>query len=295
MSDVQCIAPVGDRCGEAATWEAETRSLWWTDVNRFLIHRYQETTGAVSSWFFDEPVVALALTGTPGTLLVALASRLILWEPATDRRRDHGHALEGWPQVRLNDGRCDPRGDFWVGSMRNNVGPNGEPGEAGGKDGVLVRVRRDGGADVLKTGIGISNTLCWSPDRTRFMFADTLADTIWAYDYDARTGDISNERVLLAGWGRGLPDGSAIDDSGVLWNCRFGGGCIVRIAPDGTVLGTLEMPVRNITTCAFGGADLSTLYITTAAMMTDASDRLAGSLFATRPGVSGPDAYRLAG
>src|ERR1700729_3106447 len=113
---LRCVAPVGDHCGEAATWNADESRLYWTDVNRFLIHRVDEE-GAVSSWLFDEPVVALSLTDRPGTLLVALGSRLILWRPADASRDDFGFDCSLWPRARLNDGRAGPRGEFWIGSM----------------------------------------------------------------------------------------------------------------------------------------------------------------------------------
>lgn len=291
-SDLRCVAPVGDRCGEAATWSEREGALYWCDVNRFLIHR-MDGEDQVKSWLFDEPVTALSLTDEPGTLLVALASRLILWRPADDRRRDRGFACEGWPQARLNDGRASPNGDFWIGSMANNVGPRGEALAATPGLGILSRIRPGGAASAHKRGIGISNTVCWSPDETVFYFGDTMENTVWAWDYDRASGEIANERVFFTGFDRGLPDGSAIDSAGRLWNCRFGGGCVVCVEPGGAICDVLEMPVRNITTCAFGGEDLRTLFITTAAMMTDESDRLAGSLFALEvetPGLAGYEA-----
>lgn len=291
MDRLRCVAPVGDQCGEAATWCSDEQALYWCDVNRFLIHRL-DAEERVSSWFFDEPVAAISTTTEPGVLLVALASRLILWRPAEDSRREHGFAVADWPRVRLNDGRAAPNGDFWIGSMGNNVGPNGEPGEVAPELGLLHRLRPGGQVSIEKQGVGISNTVCWSPDRRTFYFGDTHQNTIWAYDYDEASGKIANERPFFAGFERGVPDGSCVDVQGRLWNCRFDGACVVCVAPDGRIDEVLEMPVRNITTCAFGGPDLGNLYITTAAMMTTASDRLAGSLFAYRPGVGGLDGYR---
>ena len=275
---LRCVAPVGDRCGEAATWSPRERALYWCDVNRFLIHR-MDREESVHSWLFDEPVTALSLTTDPDRLLVALGSRIVLWRPADDHREDHGFVCDNWPTARLNDGRAAPNGDFWIGSMGHNVGPNGEALAAEAGHGVLSRIRPGGFASVHKRELGISNTLCWSPDGTIFYFGDTLQNTIWAYDYDRRTGDISAERPFFSGFERGLPDGSAVDSAGRLWNCRFGGGCMVCVSPAGEIVEVIEMPVRNITTCAFGGEDLRRLYITTASMMTDESDRLAGSLF----------------
>ena len=283
--DIQCIAPAGDVCGEGAVWCASEAAVYWTDINRFLIHRLKSETSAVESWHFDEPVVALSLTIEEGRLLVALASKLIWWWPATDRRADHGFVLPGSPEVRLNDGRADPEGNFWVGSMKNNVLPDGEAGEAGGNDGVLYRIAPDGSASVHMDGLGISNTLCWSPDGSTFYTADTLANEI--YEFDVTMEGIGNRRTFFGADDRGLPDGSAMDRNGDLWNCRFFGGAILRIASDGTLREAIEMPVRNITTATFGGPDLKTLYITSASALRNPGDRLAGSLWAIRTEVAG--------
>ena len=286
---LQIVASTGDKCGEAATWDAEQGFLYWCDINRFVIHR-MDHENRVRSWFFDEPVVALAMTETPGRLLVALGSRLIVWRPLDDSRQDHPFRLDAWPGARLNDGRAAPNGDFWVGSMGNHLGPNGEAsGSDIGEKGVLYRVRADGQATEEKTGIGCSNTVCWSPDHRTFYFADSMRNVIWAYDYDPQSGAIANERPFFAGFDRGSPDGSAVDEQGRLWNCRFGGGCVVCVAPDGKIDRVVDLPVTHATTCAFGGPDLKTLFITTATIWTTESDRLAGSLFAIRTDVAGVD------
>lgn len=284
---VACVAPVGDRCGEGAVWSANEAALFWADITRFLVHRYDEKSRAVQSWMFDEPVVALSLTRTPGCLLVALGSKLIYWWPATDRREDHGFSLPGAPRVRLNDGRADPRGAFWVGSMKNNVRSSGEvfEPEPGVGEGVLYRIPSDGSPSIWCENVGISNTLCWSPPGDVFYFGDTLANEIYAFDYDARAGEISGKRRFFADFERGAPDGSAMDSEGFLWNCRYGGGCIVRVAPDGRLSELIEMPVSNPTTCVFGGEDLKTLFITSA--VGGPGERLAGSLFAVPVDVPG--------
>jgi sugar lactone lactonase YvrE len=194
---------------------------------------------------------------------------------------------EAWPAVRLNDARSDPRGSLWVGSMRNNIAADGSAIEFGGTDGVLLRLDADGKTSVWRKDIGISNTMVWSPDRRRFYTGDSIANVIWAYDYDQATGAISNERPFLQGFARGLPDGSAMDAEGFLWNCRYYGNCVVRVAPDGKIDRVVEMPVKNITTCCFGGADLKTLFVTTASAHAPLGDRLAGSLFAIRTEVKG--------
>jgi len=282
-----CVAPAGDVCGEGAVWDAEHQAVYWNDINRFLIHRFTPADQAVRTWLFDEPVTALTLTGKPETLAVVLGSGVILWEPETDVRHDFIFRLEGWPKVRLNDARADPRGSLWIGSMRNNVNSDGSSGLAGGQDGKLFRLDPDGKVTVWRENIGIANTLAWSPDRKKFYFGDTLANTIWSYEYDAATGAIANERPFFHIFDRGLPDGSTIDSEGYLWNCRFFGGCIVRVAPNGVLDRVIEMPVKNPTTCTFGGAERKTLYVTTARAEAPESDRLAGSLYAIEADVEG--------
>lgn len=293
MNEPVCIAPTGDRCGEGAVWSREENALYWTDINRFLIHRFTLNDDCVKTWFFDEPVTTLVLTDRDGVLAAALGSRVILWEPQSDARREHGFRLPGWPAVRLNDGRADPRGSLWLGSMRNNVHPDGSVGEDGGTDGILYRIDPNGSVSEWKRGIGISNTLAWSPDQTKFYFADTLANEIRAYEYDRSTGEIDQERPFLTGFERGLPDGSTVDSEGYLWNCRYGGRCIVRVAPDGTIDRVVEMPVSNITTCTFGGSDYKTLYITTASLGAGPGERLAGGLFALKTEVPGQPENRF--
>ena len=220
--------------------------------------------------------------------MVALASKVILWQPANDARADFANPEHGRANIRLNDGRPDPAGNFWVGSMRTGKTPETE------KDpGRLYRIAGDGSVSMEKDGIQISNTFCWSPDAKRFYFGDTPANQIWVWDYDAAKGKIANQRPFLTGFDRGNPDGSGMDSQGYLWNCRWGGGCIVRVAPDGKVDRIVEMPVTNITTCTFGGPQLKTLYITTARSQ---NERLAGSLFALAVDVPGlpENRFRLA-
>ena len=118
ISEPICVAPTGDRCGEGAVWHQADAALYWTDINRFLIHRFTPADQYVRTWIFDEPVTALALTDRNDLLTVVLGSSVILWEPATGIRHKACFQLSGWPRVRLNDARADPRGSLWMGSMR---------------------------------------------------------------------------------------------------------------------------------------------------------------------------------
>jgi sugar lactone lactonase YvrE len=271
-------------------WHDEQQAVYWTDINRFLIHRFDPANESVKSWLFDEPVTAVLLTDRDSTFAVVLGSRIIFWEPSSDSRRDQGFRLPGWPAVRLNDAGVDPRGSLWAGSMQNNVNADGSEGPIDQTSGVLYRIDPNGGVGEFQDHIQISNTFVWSPDKKRFYFGDTLTNTICVYDYDERTGSIGKPNPYFFGFSRGLPDGSAIDEEGYVWNCRWDGSCVVRVAPNGQVDRVIEMPTRNITNCTFGGKDLNILYVTTAASLTDVGDRLAGSLFAIQTDVRGvPD------
>lgn len=145
--------------------------------------------------------------------------------------------------------------------------------------------------------LGIANTLAWNPQRTAFYFADSMANTIYQFDYDSATGDISNQRTFFRDFPRGAPDGSSMDSEGYLWNCRYGGGCVVRVSPKGQVDRIIEMPTPNITTCTFGGPDLCTLYITTAGAGAKPGDRFAGGLFTLQTEIPGQpeNLFSLAG
>jgi sugar lactone lactonase YvrE len=221
------------------------------------------------------------------TLALCLGSGVILWKPENDSRSQPIFKLPDWPFVRCNDAGVDPRGAIWVGSMRNNVGQNGEPGEAGGWDGALYRVDGHGQTSVLRRGLGIANTLVWNANRSKFYLADTLRNCIWSYDYDLSDGSIRGERPFFEDFERGKPDGSAIDTEGYLWNCRYGGGCVVRIAPNGDVDRVIDMPVSNPTNCTFGGTDGNVLFVTSARSDRDNWERFGGCLFAMETSVVG--------
>lgn len=289
-----CVAPTSDVCGEGLVWHDAHRAAYWTDINRFLIHRFTPSDECVRTWFFEEPVAAITLTDRDDTLAVVLGSKVILWRPESNRRSAPIVQLAHWPEARLNDARVDPRGSLWIGSMRNNVNADGSTRETGGRDGALYRADPDGAVTEWCRDIGIANTLAWSPDRRRFYFGDTLQNVVWEYEYDAANGSISNRRPFLENCARGLPDGSCVDARGYLWNCRYYGGCIVQVAPDGKIDAVVEMPVENITTCAFGGTDRKTLYVTTARSGTKPHDRLAGGLFAINTLVEGQRENRFA-
>jgi sugar lactone lactonase YvrE len=158
--------------------------------------------------------------------------------------------------------------------------------------GSLYRLEPDGSCMRMRSDISVPNSICWSPDDRTMYFADTHVGMLWAYQFDLERGTLRNERVFADCSNRpGKPDGSCVDADGCVWNAEYGGGRVVRYRPDGKIDLAVELPVANVTCCCFGGADLSTLYISTARQRMSAEqlarEPLAGGLFACRPGARG--------
>ena len=196
---VRCVVPAGDICGEGAVWHPEHHALYWTDINRFVLHKFIPEAGTTQTWLFDEPVTSVNLTSDPEKLLLVFGSSVGIWSPTAHPHIDVIYRLAEAPAMRFNDARVSPRGSLWAGTMRNNVGPQGEDLQVEFTGGVLYRIDPDGTATKWKTGIGISNTLAWSPDLKIFYFGDTLANMVYAFDYNQNDGSISRERTFFAG------------------------------------------------------------------------------------------------
>jgi sugar lactone lactonase YvrE len=286
-----CVAATGDWCGEGALWHAEERALLWTDNRRNLIHRYSPEDQSVRTWRFDETVAALALTEDPRIVCVVLGSRLLLWSPSTDERRAYGSGLEGWPQVRFNEAGVDPCGALWIGSMGNNFLPDGSRRAVTGTDGCLFRLGADGVLTPVVREIGVANTIAWSPDGRHLYSADTLANDLRVYPFDRHGAGLGKPRSFLKDFPKGRPDGSAVDSEGSVWNCRYGGGCVVRVSPLGQVQEIVEFPTINVTSCAFGGPQLNILYVTTAVADIAGQTGLEAGVFAIPTTVRGRVLY----
>ena len=294
-----CVVPIGDLCGEGAVWHPSEQAVYWTDINGFRIHRWDFASQAVHTWSLDEPVTALNLTTRDDLLVAAFASRVALWHPSYGRivhwrRLFAEHDLREWPEVRCNDARVDPAGRLWVATMQNNVGRTGEPLPVDRHEGRLFSLDAAGETKIWRAGLGIGNTVAWSPDGRYLYTADTLADEIcrFAWNDDGSIGDGGVWFGANGSEGRGLPDGSAMDAEGYLWNCRHGAGCLLRISPAGQVDRVVQIPVKNPTTCVFGGPEERTLFVTSA-KIDDEESPLSGGLFAIETNVRGLAANRF--
>lgn len=253
---VECVVPAGALLGECPVWSELEARLYWVDIEGRAIHRYDPSTNLDDRRSVPGRPGSIALTEGVGRLLVALEDRLVWFDWASG-------ACEPWIRLepegtgnRLNDGRCDPAGRFWVGSMF-------DPAAARRFTGLLHRVSPEGEVTTVRSGIGVANGLAFSPDGSTMYFADTHRETVWAYDYDLATGDATNERVFLDFRDLpGRPDGACVDADGCYWIACVYGWAVIRVTPEGVIDRRIELPVEKPTMPAFGGQDRSILFVT---------------------------------
>ena len=261
--------------GESPLWSPAENALYWVDIKNPRLFRHDMGAGVTRVTAMPEEIGAIALR-TGGGLVAAMRSGFAL----IDR---HGIATPAFarpeadlPHNRFNDGKCDRAGRFWAASMNDREG---------GPTGHLWRLDDLRGHAHMESGFVIGNGLGWSPDDRVFYFTDSVARRIYAYDFDIASGAIANRRVF----GRvpedaGVPDGLCVDADGHVWSAHWDGWRVTRYAPDGRIVEVLRMPVPRPTSCAFGGAALDTLYVTTARIWLDgatlARAPLSGSILA---------------
>ena len=270
-----------NRLGEGPVWCTREQVLWWVDIVAPAIWRFNPASGAHRSWPMPEHVGSLGVR-EQGGLIVAFKSGFGTFDPATGAIEMLDPCEADLADNRFNDGRCDYAGRFWAGSLTY---PEDQP------LGTLWRLGSDHCATPVLRDITIPNGLCWSPDGRTMYFTDTASREIMAYDFDLAAGLPSNPRLFARVEGPGWPDGSTVDAEGFVWNCEWDGARVVRYAPVGTVDRILEVPAPRATCCAFGGPDLSTLYLTSAWDRLSEAERaewpLSGNLFAADVGVRG--------
>lgn len=269
--------------GEAPLWSRTDNALYWLDIGNKALLRHALGDPVSRSWLLSDYPGCLAEVASSSIWIVMGAGlqRLDLRSGAVDLLCA-GPARR--PGTRFNDGKVDPRGRLWAGTMQNNFGPQGELVGIERRDGALYRFDQDGTVHTLEREVGIANTLAWSPDSRLFYFADSLRGEIYVYNFDADAGIVNRKRVFFDASHPGVPDGSAMDTDGCLWNARWDAGVVLRIAPSGRVDRSIELPVPRPTSCAFGGAGLDTLFVTSARVGLSAGQLdaapLSGSVFA---------------
>jgi sugar lactone lactonase YvrE len=281
MADIWRAQQAQAILGEGPAWDAGAGRLYWFDIKGRRLH-WCEPDGDRGA--YDLPVRAsVATPRRSGGLLIVAEDGVSTFDPADGSMTLIERVERMEPGFRSNDGKIDVAGRLWWSVMDDDHGKR--PGFLYRKDPGRPSVR-------MEAGIHIANTTCCSPDGRTFYLADSARQTIYAYALDPDTGALGERRVFAHTRGdAGSPDGSAVDAEGYLWNAQWGGWRIVRYAPDGSIDRIVEVPVEQPSSCCFGGADLSTLYVTTARESLSeealADQPFAGSLLAFEPGVRG--------
>jgi sugar lactone lactonase YvrE/DNA-binding IclR family transcriptional regulator len=289
-ASVASVVPTMAFLGEGPVWLAAERKLAFVDILAPSIILSDPADGTFQAHPMPE-LVGAVVPRARGGFVAAMQSGIKAVDLAGGRVATLAAPEAGKPGNRFNDGKCDRRGRFLAGTMAIDTTPG---------HGSLYSLHADGRCARLDTGFHISNGLDWSPDDRTLYFTDSGAKRIFAYDYDIETGAVANRRVLAQlGEGDGVPDGLAVDAEGFLWSANWDGWSVTRYAPDGRVDRVVQLPVPRPTSCAFGGPDLATLYVTTARIRLSARQLaeapLSGSVFAIDTGARGLPATPFAG
>ncbi|MDX9999082.1 MAG: SMP-30/gluconolactonase/LRE family protein [Phenylobacterium sp.] len=289
MESLSCIVDSRDVLGEGPVWEPVSGRVFWFDIKGRKLHWHAPEDGGGGTW--DLPLrCSAAAPRARGGLIVACEAGLAAFDTETGDL-ELVEAVDLGVGFRSNDGKIDVGGRFWWSSMDD---------DGGRRPGALFRTTGDGVTEKVLEGIHIPNTVSCSPGGDRLYVADSKLQTLFVHDVDPHTGALSNGRVFADTKGTdGAPDGSAVDVEGYLWNAQWGAWRIVRYAPDGTIDRIVEVPVAQPSSCAFGGPDMATLFVTSAreGLSAEALARQpqAGGLFAFRPGVTGLSLPSFAG
>jgi len=293
MTAVDCVLDARARLGEAAMWDERAGRLWWVDIESAALHCFDPATGADRAFAMPSRIGCFVFREAGG-LVVALENGFALFDPATGALEPVVDPEPDLATNRFNDGTPDPAGRFVAGTM-----PMGERRPVAS----IWRLDAERRVDRLVEGLTVSNGMAFSPDGSTFYWSDSEASvqTIWQAAYAAETGVLGEPRVFATTFElAGRPDGGTIDADGCYWMAGVGGWQLVRFTPRGEVDRVIEMPVEKPTKIAFGGADFTTLYVTTIGSGPtagpDARQPQAGGLFALHvPGVQGLPVWRFAG
>lgn len=253
--EIQQIGVTRYTLGESPVWDARGNELYWVDVLGKLIWRHKPGTDEFTQWILPDVVSSLALREDGGAI-VTLSNGFYSFDFESSECELLGETIEDGEPTRFNDGKADPNGRFVAGTMHNEVE---EP------IGSLYSLDTDRRVTTLDTDIICSNGPCWSLDGRTLYFTDTMRSVIFSYDYDLDTGAIGPRNVFADLRALGIesaPDGCTVDSEGCLWSAQCLAGKIARIAPDGTLDRTIEMPVKYVTSVMFGGEKLDTLFVT---------------------------------
>jgi sugar lactone lactonase YvrE len=287
---VELVLDAHARVGEGPVWDDTSGTLVWVDIMSSAVHRYDPTADTDRMIDVGQPVGAAALRRGGQGLILALRDGFGLLDERSGQVDLVAPVEADVPSNRMNDGKCDPAGRFWAGTMGFEV----KSGTA-----ALYRLDADFQVSRMLSGVTLSNGLGWSPDGREMYYIDSTTQGVDVFDFEVADGSLGQRRRLISvPREEGLPDGMTVDAEGGLWVALHGSGTIRRYTPDGHVDRVIGVPPRMVTCCAFGGPDLGDLYITTMSLgLSDAARQaqpLAGALFRCRPGVRGLPPHRFA-
>jgi sugar lactone lactonase YvrE len=276
--------------GEGPLWDPRAACLYFVDILRGRVLRFDPAQKNVRTYEVGRMVGAAALTDSDD-LMLAVQDGFARLDTRTGAVRKVSSLDEARPDLRFNDGKCDPAGRLWAGTMALD--------ERHGA-GALYRLDADGRIHRMLGAVTISNGLDWNEAGDTMYFIDSPTRTIDVFDFDLAGGNIGDRRTFVhIPRGQGVPDGMTIDAEGYVWVALWGGGAVHRYAPDGRCNTVVRVPTRYPTSCAFGGPDLDDLYITTAHVKLTPQERAgqphAGGVFLVRPGAKGRPPNRFKG
>lgn len=292
MTTAELLLDTKSILGEGPLWDLEDQCLWWINIEAGQVHRFDPASGKNDTYEIGQRV-GTVVRRQSGGLVLALVDGLATYDPESRKLDILCDPEADKPNNRFNDGKCDPQGRFWAGTL--NFTDEDQP------DGALYCLHTDGTIVKHFDGVRVSNGIVWTSDSQTMYYIDSPTRCIDAFDFNAATGEISNRRTAVKFTeAQGYPDGMTIDSEDMIWVAQWAGWGVSRFNPQtGELLEKIDVPSAQVTACAFGGPELEDLYITTArrGIEGEALDKQphAGGLFVARPGVKGVPSYRYQG
>jgi sugar lactone lactonase YvrE len=285
--EAEVAVPAQCALAEGPVWDVDRGLLWWVDILAGHVHSIDPATGARTQFDAGEPVGTVGLTRGGGLVLALVDGFALAGPDGQDLTRVPGFSIDR-TTLRFNDGKPDPWGNFVAGTMAWD--------ESGNPPGNLYRLSPDGAVTEIFGDVGLSNGLDWTDDRRLFYYADTIIGRVDLFDTDPDTGALSGRRPFVTVPG---PDGLTLDAEGCVWLALWGSSELRRYTPDGRLDTVVRVPAWQVSSAAFGGPDLSTLYITTASEGLTPAEQAeqphAGDIFACTPGVPGRPPFLFGG
>jgi len=280
--------------GEGPVWDERTGVLYWLDGLGCKWFR-RARDGSIRQFTTPSPIGSMALQGDGLRAIVGLRDGVYILDLATGALSPYVNPEAGLSGNRFNDGKADPAGRYLIGTMSESAN---DGATRGSRAGALYSIERDGAFRKLRGDVGISNGLAWNSARNMLYYVDSAAGCVFGYNYDVKSGNIAGERICVRiPEDEGIPDGMAIDVDDHLWIAQWGGWCVSCYDPaTGERLARIDVPVKHVTCCAFGGEHMNELFITTSTNGVEGVEwlrqPLAGSLFVADPGVKGTVSFR---